>query len=360
MSKSKKLHRAKATKNDEFYTQYIDIQNEVNAYIDYDPDVFRGKTVLLPCDDPEWSNFTKFFAENFQEFGLKKLVSTSYAPKAKTKKYGSLFAYAQENSDDVPDDERGRIFVLDRDVDGDGRIDYNDLRWEYLKGDGDFSSDEVSKLRDEADIIITNPPFSLFLDFFAWLTKKDKKFLILCNKGAVSYKEVFPYVQRNQIWAGRTEWAGGMWFETKDENDVDKVINGLKMKNVASIWLTNIEHGRRHQPLQLMTLEDNLKFSRHKVLKDIGYVKYDNYDAIDVPYVDAIPSDYNGVMGVPITFLDKYCPEQFELIGLGTGDSAKELNISKNYRGRTDLAITENGKKKCPFSRILIKHKDIV
>ena len=358
--KTKKLTKAKEVKNDEFYTQYADIQKEVNAYLDFDENVFRGKTVLLPCDDPEWSNFTKFFAQNFERFGLKKLISTSFAPEAKSKKYGgdmSLYAYAQENNGGAPDNERGRIYVLDHDTNRNGRIDIEDLEWEYLKGDGDFRSDEVRRLRDEADVIVTNPPFSIFLDFFTWLMESKKQFLVLCNKGAVSYKEVFPYIRGNKIWAGRTEWAGGMWFETIDETDVDKVIDGKKMKNVASVWLTNIEHGRRHLPLLLMTMAENIKHSSHKDVKDVGYLHYDNYDAIDIPHVDSIPSDYDGVMGVPISFLDKYCPEQFKLIGIGTGDNGRELGVVKNYRGRTDLAITENGKHRCPFTRILIQRK---
>lgn len=359
--KSKKLSKAKEAKNDEFYTQYEDIQKEVNAYLDFNPDVFRGKTVLLPCDDPEWSNFTKFFALNFERFGLKKLISTSYAPQAKAKKYGSLelFSYAQEKNGDAPNNERGRIYVLTKKHNKSGNVNVDDLKWEYLKGDGDFRSEEVKALRNEADVIVTNPPFSIFLDFFDWLLKGKKKFLVLCNKGAVSYKEVFPHIRDNEIWAGRTEWAGGMWFETVDKDDVDKVIDGKAMKNVASVWLTNIEHGRRHQELQLMTMAGNIKHSSHKEVKNTGYLHYDNYDAIDIPHVDAIPSDYDGVMGVPISFLDKYCPEQFELIGIGTGENGRDLGVQKNYRGRTDLAITEKGKHRCPFTRILIRHKKI-
>ena len=150
-----------------------------------------------------------------------------------------------------------------------------------------------------------------------------------------------------------------MWFETKYADEVDKIIDGIDMRNVPSIWLTNIDHGRRHQPLALMTMADNLKFSKHKDIKgQKDYAHYDNYDAIDIPYTDAIPSDYDGVMGVPISFMDKYCPEQFEIVGMGTGDHAKELGITKNYRGRTDIAYTDyDGKQKCPFQRVLIRKK---
>ena len=167
--------KRKAAKNDEFYTQLADIQTEVNAYLDFDPDVFRGKTVLLPCDDPEWSNFTRFFAQNFERFGLKKLISTSYSPEAKKAKYGLyLFDFAAGRT---LDPARGRIFVLDHDTNGSGTIDFNDLEWKYLDGDGDFRSDEVCRLRDEADIIVTNPPFSLFREFLAWIVEANKKFL---------------------------------------------------------------------------------------------------------------------------------------------------------------------------------------
>ena len=329
---NKNLSQAKNAKNDEFYTQYADIQAEVNAYLDYNPDTFRDKTVLLPCDDPEWSNFTRFFAQNFQRFGLKKLISTSYAADSKNFKtvyQPTLFEEESPQFDKKKTKVRGKIFVLDHDANKNGKIDIEDLEWKYLEGDGDFRSEEVKRLRDEADIIVTNPPFSLFREFLAWILEGDnltqrrkgaedaeKKFLILGNKSAVTYKEVFPLIKENKLWSGRTEWAGGMWFETKNSDDVDRVVDGVNMKNVASVWFTNLEHGRRHQPLQLMTMADNIKFSRHKDFRGKEYQKYDNYDAIEVPFTDAIPSDYDGVMGVPISFLDKYCPEQFEILGI--------------------------------------------
>lgn len=340
------LSNAKSAKNDEFYTQYIDIQNEVNAYIDYDPDVFRGKTVLLPCDDPEWSNFTKFFAQNFQRFGLKKLISTSFAAESKNIKtvwQPSLFESESPKFDKKKTKVRGKIFVLDHDTNENGVIDYEDLEWDYLKGDGDFRSAEVKKLRDEADIIVTNPPFSLFREFLAWIVDADKKFLILGNKNCVTYKEVFPLIKDNKLWSGRTEWSGGMWFETKNEDDVDRIVDGVLMKNVASIWLTNIEHGRRHQPLMLMTERENIKFSKHKEVRGIGYKKYDNYDAIEIPFTDAIPDDYEGVMGVPISFLDKYCPEQFEIMGAtqrGCHDAVPDTRKYDDY-----WEMKQNGEK---------------
>lgn len=332
------LSNAKQAKNDEFYTQWHDIEKEVNAYLDYNPDVFRGKTVLLPCDDPEWSNFTKLFALNFELYGIKKLISTSYAPDSKKFKYGyqpSLFETEDPQFDPNKTQTRGKIFILERDKTGDGHINIDDLEWHYLEGDGDFRSKEIKYLRDEADIIVTNPPFSLFREFISWITEANKKFLIIGNKNAVTCKEVFPLIIDNKLWSGVTEWAGGMWFETKNEEDVDKVIDGINMKNAPSIWYTNIDHGRRHQPLQLMTMADNIKFSKHKGIKGQEYSHYDNFDAIDVPFVDAIPSDYYGAMGVPVSFLDKHCPEQYEILGLtqiGCHDKLPDIRRYNDYK----------------------------
>jgi hypothetical protein len=317
------LTNAKKAKNDEFYTQYHDIEKEINAYLDFNPDVFRGKTILLPCDDPEWSNFTKFFAQNFARFGLKKLISTSYATDSKLYKSSyqvSMFEESAPHYDAKKTKKHGKIFTLDHDKSGDGKIDVDDLEWIYLEGDGDFKSKEVIKLRDEADIIITNPPFSLFRDFLAWLIDGEKQFVIVGNKNCITYKEVFPLFKGNEIWSGRTEWSGGMWFETKNKDDVDKLIDGIQMKNVSSIWLTNIDHGRRHLPIKLMSMSDNLRFNK-KLKGKSEYDKYDNYDAIEVPFTDAIPNDYKGVMGVPISFLDKYSPEQFEIVGITDRES---------------------------------------
>nr|WP_314995487.1 adenine-specific methyltransferase EcoRI family protein [uncultured Treponema sp.] len=323
---NKNLSAAKTAKNDEFYTQYSDIQKEINAYIEYNPDVFKNKTILLPCDDPEWSNFTKFFAQNFAAFGLKKLISTSYAVESKTYKYyqPSLFETESPLFDAAKTRIQGKIFTLTADENKDGKIDINDLKWSYMAGDGDFRSAEVKKLRNEADIIITNPPFSLFREFLAWIVEADKKFAIIGNKNAVTYKEVFPLIKENKIWTGKTEWAGGLWFETMNINDVDKIVDGKNMKNSPSVWFTNLDHGRRHQPLSLMTMADNIKFSKHKEIRGIGYQKYDNYDAIEVPFTDAIPSDYRSNMAVPISYFDKHNPDQFEIIdanSIRTNDS---------------------------------------
>lgn len=345
------LRAAKKAKKDEFYTQYEDIQSEVNAYLEYNPDVFKGKTVLLPCDDPEWSNFTKFFAQNFENFGLKKLISTSFAYESKSFKEGyqlSIFETESPQFDEDKTNTHGKIFTLTKDSNKSGMIDIDDLEWQYLEGDGDFRSDEVKALRDEADIIVTNPPFSLYREFMDWLFEEEKQFLVIANKNSITCKEIFSLIKKNKMWSGKTSWGGGMWFETKDANDVDRVINGVNMKNVATTWFTNIEHGKRHEPLSLMTMADNLKFSKHAVIKEVGYQKYENYDAIDVPYTDAIPSDYDGVMGVPVTFLEKYCPEQFEIISLAASHG-------KEPKGIENEAGYINGK--WVYARILIRKR---
>ena len=367
-NKNGNLGAAKAAKNDEFYTQYNDIQKEINAYLEYNPDVFRGKTVLLPCDDPEWSNFTKFFAQSFEFLGLKKLISTSFASgskKYKTNWQPTLFETENPLFNADKTEVCGKIFVLERDTNGDSHINIQDLEWQYLDGTGDFRSEEVTRLRDEADIIITNPPFSLFREFMAWLVESGKQFSIIGNMNAIHYKEVFPLIKENKVWLGVTNFNTGMYFyvpegfKYADTYKFEREIDGKAVNRVPGCcWHTNIEHGRRHEPLQLMTMEENLTFSRHKEIKGRdSYLHYDNYDAIEVPFTDAIPSDYDGVMGVPDSFLGKYCPEQFEILSLSTGDTAKALGIAKNYRGRTDIQYTINGKPQCPYSRILIRKR---
>ena len=342
-----KLFKAKREKNDEFYTLYRDIEKEIEAYIEYNKNVFKGKTILLPCDDPEWSNFTKFFALNFKKFGLKKLISTSYAEDSKNFKSGyqaTLFEKDSPQYDKTKTTKYGKIFTLTRDRSGDGKIDVGDLEWKYLKGDGDFRSDEIRKLRDEADIIITNPPFSLFREFLAWVIDSKKQFVMIGNKNCVTYKEVFPLIKDNKMWSGRTDWSGGLWFETKNPEDVDRVIDGVNMKNVSSVWFTNIDHGRRHEHIPLMTMSDNLKYSKHKEIKGKkSYDKYDNYDAIEVSFTDAIPSDYEGVMGVPITFLDKYNPEQFKILGATQRGCHDEVPDTRKYDEYWE--VTPSGKK---------------
>ena len=323
MANNSNLGAAKAAKNDEFYTQYADIQKEVNAYLEYNPDTFRDKTVLLPCDDPEWSNFTRFFAQNFERLGLKRLISTSYAVESKKyKDYQPTLFETESPWFDVDKTRiKGKIYELTRDTNQNGRIDIDDLEWHYLEGDGDFRSPEVCKLRDESDIIVTNPPFSLFRPFLAWCVEAKKSILIIGNMNAVTYREVFPLIMDNKLWYGPSISSGDREFMVPDSYPIeasgwridDKGKKYIRVKGVR--WFTNLEHGRRHEPLRLMTMKDNLRFSKHKDLVESGYREYDNYQAIDVPYSDAIPSDYEGIMGVPITFFDKYCPEQFTILG---------------------------------------------
>ncbi|MBQ7158981.1 MAG: adenine-specific methyltransferase EcoRI family protein [Treponema sp.] len=360
------LRRADAAKNDEFYTQFQDIQKEINAYLEYDANVFRNKTVLLPCDDPEWSNFTKFFAHNFETLGLKKLISTSYAADSKPKEIDyqpTLFESVDPRFDVAKTRRKGKIFTLTEDENKDGKINFDDLKWDYLDGDGDFRSNEVKRLRDEADFIITNPPFSLFREFMAWLLESKKNFSVIGNINALSYKEIFPLIKENKLWLGATNFNTGMYFRVPESfiyassYKFEKEQNGVKVNRVPGVcWFTNIEHGRRHQPLSLMTENENLKYSKHKEIKGIGYKKFDFIDAINVPFTDAIPSDYTDVMGVPITFLDKYCPNQFEII-----DGLNRYTILDVHK-KNDWAI-QNHKHltsidgKPQYFRILIRKK---
>lgn len=367
------LANAKTAKNDEFYTQYADIQKEINAYLDYDSNVFRGKTVLLPCDDPEWSNFTKFFAQNFELLGLKKLISTSYAPESKKYKMPyqpTLFETQQPYFDNDKSKTNGKIFVLDRDVTGDNRINIEDLQWQYLEGDGDFRSKEIRKLRDEADIIVTNPPFSLFREFLAWIMEAEKKFLIIGNINAIAYKEVFPLIMNNKIWTGcrfnKRVNGKNMTFLVPDYYEMSGTElymdeNGNKFISVAGTgWFTNLEHGRRHEPLRLMTMAENFKHSKHKEIRGRKeYEHYVNYDAIEIPFTDAIPKDYDGVMGVPISFIDKYCPEQFEIIGIGL--ELANMGVIKQRLGKLNggprLYVERDGELVRLYERILIRKK---
>ncbi len=360
------LTAAKKAKNDEFYTQYHDIEKEINAYLDFNPDVFRGKTLLLPCDDPEWSNFTKFFAQNFERFGLKKLISTSYAAESKPYKGSyqlSAFEESAPHYDVKKTKKHGKIFTLDHDRSGDGKIDVNDLEWIYLEGDGDFKSTEVRKLRDEADIIITNPPFSLFRDFLAWIVESNKQFVIIGNMNAIKYKELFPLIMNNEIWLGAGKNDGrNVWYQIPDDFEkFHKEEDGKKYAFVAgTIWFTNLDHGKRHQSLQLMSEADILKFVTKKPFEG-----YENYNAIEVSQVKNIPSDYKGIMGVPISFLSKHSPNQFEILWQASGntrasapyDVLQRLEYMPHPEDRGGCAIV-NGLR--TYDRIFIKHKNPV
>jgi len=329
------LTKAKKAKNDEFYTQWIDIEREVNAYLEYDCDVFRGKTVLCPCDDPYESNFFKYFAFNFNNLGLKKLIATCYmgSPIANTQL--SLF------DDELEDNKTTRVphkieITEVADYNNDGAVNFLDIEWliankknvlTRLDGDGDFRSDEVTTLRDEADIIVTNPPFSLFREFMAWIMEAEKQFLIIGNMNAITYKEIFPLIRDNRVWLGPSITSGDRAFNVPEDYPLEAASCGydkygkkfIRVKGVR--WFTNLDHGRRHQPMRLISMADNLKYNKGLKKKLDGRTAYDeyyNYEAIDVPITDAIPLGYNGIMGVPISFLDKYCPEQFEILGISS------------------------------------------
>jgi hypothetical protein len=322
---------AKAAKQDEFYTQYVDIQKEVEAYLEFAPHTFRGKVVYCNCDDPFESNFFKYFAANFNKLGLKKLITTSYD--------GSPIAGAQLTFDEYDENfgkrKRPKALAVTieevTDINEDGAIGIDDVKLflernphsrKPLEEGGDFRSAECVELLKQADIVVTNPPFSLFKEYVAQLVKHKKKFLIIGNVQAITYLEIFPLIMSNKLWLGVTIHSGDREFRVPEHYPlkaagyrVDE--NGVKYIRVKGVrWYTNLDHGRRHEQLQCMTLADNLRFSKHKEIKGkTEYDTYDNFDAIEVPFSDAIPSDHDGVMGVPISFLDKYNPDQFEIVG---------------------------------------------
>lgn len=364
MANNESLKKAKKDKDDEFYTEYSDIEKEMNAYLEYNSDVFKDKIVLLPCDDPEWSNFTRYFAQNFELLGLKKLISTSYANDKKSSVFVQLSLFEEESPkfDKKKTNSHGKIFTLDKDTNKSGIIDIKDMQWDYLKGDGDFRSDEVKKLRNDADIIVTNPPFSLFREFLAWLIEGKKDFIIIGSENDATTKETFPLIKNGTMWLGKN--AGDMSFKVPKNSEprstrfwIDST--GQKWRSMGNIcWYTNIDLKRRHTELKLMTMEDNLRFNKpliKKIEKDYKmnhYPKFENYNAIEVPRYDAIPSDYNDVMGVPITFLKFHNPRQFRIIGhTHSGDTTSEVEKlriipSKRHRGYI------NGKQ--IYDRILI------
>ncbi len=363
------LTNAKRAKNDEFYTQYSDIQKEVEAYLEYTPDIFRGKVVYCNCDDPFESNFFRYFVLNFNKLGLKRLITTSYKPSPVANTQLVLLC-----NNKILTKSKGRSkvtankFIINEagDINGDGEFNLKDIakqlkenknnEWEPLEEDGDFKSKECIELLKQSDIVVTNPPFSLFRDYVRQLVDCKKKFLIIGNINAITYKEIFPLIKENKMWMGNGFHAGNAYFYTPNTRDFasgvyDKKTGLVKFRNVC--WFTNLDHGRRHQPLQLQTMADNLKFSKHKEIKGKkSYDKYDNYDAIEVPFTDSIPSDYKGIMGVPISFLDKYNPDQFEILGMAE-DNGKGFS-GGIWDGKNPHCVI-NGQNK--FKRIFIKHK---
>ena len=342
----------------------------MNAYVGYNPDVFRDKTILLPCDDPEWSNFTRYFAANFERFGLKKLISTSYARGAGNLQL-TLFETESPLYDAKKHETHGKLFTLTHDTDGSGMIDTDDIEFSgYLQGDGDFRSAEVSKLRDEADIIITNPPFSLFREFLAWVLVAKKQFIIIGDMNAISDLHVFPHIMNNRIWMGDA-FNKTMTFAMDESYKTDteqRDSMGRKLGNVPSIcWYTNVELFKRHTRLELMTMRENLKYNKKLIKKckeDFGkleYPHYDNYDAIEVPFVNAIPSDYDGVMGVPMSFIGDYNPEQFEIVGtVSASQNEGSLNTGKKYNDYTGYRQdgSPNGRTGATFGKCPVIVKD--
>ncbi len=303
------LRNARKNKADEFYTQLPDIEAELKHY----KDQLKGKIVFCNCDDPFESNFFKYFAMNFNFLHLKKLIATCYdsSPIA----YTQLSLFGDEKT--VPNKYR-RAYKIEitevEDYNGDGAVDLSDIEWllknkkntlALLKGNGDFRSEECIELLKEADIVVTNPPFSLFRDYVAQLMEYGKKFLIIGNKNAITYKEIFTLIEAQKLWLGYRNINADMWFIVPENYTFEKIVDGKKIKHIMGCWFTNLDTAKRHEILPL-----------YKKYTPEEYPKYDNYDAIEVGKTSDIPYDYDGVMGVPITFLDKYNPEQFEILGL--------------------------------------------
>jgi hypothetical protein len=339
---NKSLGSAKKARNDEFYTQLPDIERELRHYTDQ----LRGKVIFCNCDDPYESNFFKFFAMSFNELKIKKLIVTCYNPSPVA---GSQLALFDVNPPLKKGMKKGakhayKIEITEvRDYDGDGSVNLADVEYlikhggnslKLLKGDGDFRSQECQELLQQADIIVTNPPFSLFREYLDQLIENGKQFVIVAPDSALHYKEIFKLIKENKVWLG--------YGRVKEFFQPDGTIK--KMGNIG--WLTNLDTTKRHNILTL-----------YKKYTPEEYPHYDNLDAIDVSKTTEIPEDYFGMMGVPDTFLDKYNPEQFELIGIPTGNSGKHIGVTKNYRGRTDISFTKDGKTSCPYSRIIIKLK---
>lgn len=367
---NKNLHNAKESKNDEFYTQLEDIEKELSHYRHH----FEGKVVFCNCDDPYESNFFKYFVLNFNTLKLKKLIATSYI--------ASPVAFkelpAKKGNSSFEDLLKPYKIEIDEvyDQNGDGAINLQDVKeilekaekggkLTRLTGDGDFRSSESKELLKQADIVVTNPPFSLFREYVAQLIEFDKKFIILGNNNAITYKEIFQLIKNSKMWLGYSA-NKTMTFRLSNHykrwNYIDE--NGNKYGNVPAItWYTNLDIKKRHEELILV-----------KKYSPLDYPKYDNYDAIEVSKVKDIPKDYDGVMGVPITFLDKFNPEQFEIIGLGISSSGLSIGVRgyrpehKEYRKKVqgrgavdgDLyMIDKNGHPVVPYARILIKNKKV-
>ena len=378
---NRSLSAAKAAKQDEFYTQYVDIQKEVEAYLEFDPDTFRDKIVYSNCDDPFESNFFKYFATNFNRLGLKKLITTSYDGSPIAGQYTLFPEYSEGNGKRQKPKALAVLLEHVKDEDGDGAANVNDVALFLkrnkaariaLKGNdqysgGDFRSSECIAFLKQADIVVTNPPFSLFREYVAQLFEHDKKLLIIGNLNAIKYKVVFPNFQSDKLWLGPTITSGDREFEVPDTYPLNAAgwrvdEDGTKFIRVKGVrWFTNLDHGRRHQPLNLMTMAENRKFNK-KLTGKPAYDRFDNYDAIEVPFTDAILSDYDGTMGVPISFFDKYSPEQFEIIWQASGNTRastpasvlRQMGYSPHPDDRGGCAILAGRR---TYDRIFIRHR---
>lgn len=322
MSSNKNLSKAKVAKNDEFYTQLEDIEAEISSHQDYIK-AFQGKVVYCNCDDPDKSNFCKFFILHFKQLGLKKLITTHYT--------GSNALFLDQSP-------AHKLEFYGEYADNGEPITHKTL----LAGNGDFRSDECVALLKESDIVVTNPPFSLFREFVAQLMEYGKQFVIIGNQNAITYKEIFPLIRDNKLWYGHSIHSGDRKFYVPDDYPLNAAgcgigSDGYRFIRVKGVrWFTNIELNQRHEPLPL---------TKNYRGNESLYPKYDNYDAVDVGETKNIPKDYFGVMGVPITFMDKYCPEQFDIVAFRKGDDGK------------DLVFTQNGERVQPYFRILIRRK---
>lgn len=321
MATNNKTNKAREAKHDEFYTQLTDIENELKYYREY----FRDKVVLCNCDDPRVSNFFRYFSYNFEAIGLKRLIATCYKNREP-----DLFS--------TNESEQACYIIYEGDKNGNKIPDQNEMEVRYLKGDGDFRSQECIELLKQADIVCTNPPFSLFREYIAQLFEYDKKFLLIGNTNSVAYTEIFPYIQQNRLWAGVTKYNSGMFFRIPDTYTTYHHIDeeGHKVGRVStSCWWTNIEN-KRHSELFIPT----------KKYSEQAYPKYDNFDAIECGNYLDIPIDYKGIIGVPITFFGHYNPNQFEIVGEMVSTTITPYNFGYPYI---------NGEKK--YARLLIKWK---
>lgn len=332
MAKNDNLHKAKRAKADEFYTQLSDIENECKHYWEH----FKGKTILCNCDDPRVSNFFRYFSLKFEDLGLKKLIATCY-------KSNQIEMFSEQNS------EKAVYIEYYGDKNGNRQVDDNELEVKELQGDGDFRSAECIELLKEADIVVTNPPFSLFREYVAQLIEYEKKFLIIGHQNAITYKEIFPLLKENKMWLGYGFKGAAGHFISKYQDIATAGDHREGMIRVSGVtWFTNLEHKKRHEELILYKEYNPEKFPNE-------YPKYDNYDAIDVKKTAEIPMNYNGVMGVPITFLDKYNPEQFEIIGLSASAGYDKNIVGLEFKGIKDARCIVNGKN--VYARIFIRKK---